>query len=170
MGTPLLLGVPAPVPETTAIAGLLQSLRDDPGLGVIAPAVTIWGPEGDPSQSPAISPAPALVHLPLIRVWPGNYPSRWETEGQHSGVLELQVELIAPGIHYADRFGLWTAFYRAVYPQDAARKALVRARLDPVGNLIGDEIRQAGTATVAIGSDLFAQKTIATLTLKFQIN
>ena len=170
MPDPMLTGVPDAPPERTAIEGILESLRDDPGLLAISPSVKVWGPEGDPAQSPQVAPWPAEIYLPMIRVWPGNYPSRWENEGQHSGDLDLQIELICPGIHHADRFGLWIAFYRAVFPPDIDRKALVAVRIDPVGNVVAGTIRQAGTATAPIGADLYAQKTNAVLTIKFQIN
>ena len=170
MAGPFLTGLPDDLPELTAFAGFLQSLRDDPGLLAISPKVNVWGPEGEALLSPMLAPAPAIVNLPLIRVWPGNYPSRWENEGQHSGKLDLNIELICPGIHYQDRFGLWTAFYRAVYPPDVDRNALVLTRVTgSATGLVNFELRQAATAPVQpLGSDLFAQKTTAILTLTFQ--
>jgi hypothetical protein len=171
MPSPLLTNIAAPQ-EELAVDAILLSLRDDPLI--LQNAIQVQGPEGDRQTLPVLSQNRPNVPnpnepgvLPLIRLFLGNYQSRWDTEGTHKGDLELRFELYAPGSHYGDRFRLWSVFLGAIFPQDPARRQIVKGR---TGSYItGEKLALSGSDTLYTASDQAVQLTKAVYVITFDI-
>ena len=74
--------------------------------------------DGDPL--PQWQSGPTLAQTPWIRIQtqgsPERWPAHWETEGQHSAPLIMDVQIATSGFRESDFLDLWGAIVKAIYP------------------------------------------------------
>jgi hypothetical protein len=123
---PLLKQLPTDA-TTTLFRALERVLRSDP---VLKATVKTWRTyEGRPED---VQP-PASTGLPWVRLTPRLGADDWWASSTMVGRLYLDAEIVIEGTCADDLLNLWGAVERAVYPNDAAARLAIQARLRAEG-------------------------------------
>jgi hypothetical protein len=156
-------------PEEVPFLGLVAILRSDPNLQ--AANVKVWTLADGAEYTPVVQQIPDPALMPVIRVRCGPYPMGQWTEHMHRGIWTINLELFTAGLDETDMLRLFHAVRHALKPAARYGSDSVRDRMDPQNNIVQSSEFKGGTNDiVAVGQGLYAIRSVATYSMKIQVN